>query len=396
MESLTLGEIQVPLGFSVEEGLQGPLGQGESDEFTVRLDTDSVGAKTGRIVFSNNDGDENPFDFAITGNVEEPEGADIEIEVDGTLIVDGQSAPIDFGSVIQGALPPAKTFTVRNIGTTTLTLGTPQPPPGYEVTEGLVASLQSDEFDTFEVRMNSVNPGKATGFVQISNNDDDENPFDFTVTGEVIALASEVTVMVDDLEIEDGQPAPISLGSVRLGAPGALKAFTVRNDGNSRLTLGSVSIDPAAGSHVLYEVVDELKSSLAPGESDTFSLRTVDTTFLGDRTATIRFSNNDTDESPFNFRVTSSITAPTYYLSTSSGGTATSSDGSRVSFDHSDIIKLTVEGNGEYRFEMYFDGGDVGLTTSGEDIDAFAILDSGEIIVSTRGLASLGNLFAGP
>jgi len=56
-------------------------------------------------------------------------------------------------------------------------------------------------------------------------------------------------------------------------------------------------------------------------------------------------------------------------------------------YDDSDILKFTATSLGENTagtFELYFDGSDVGLSTSHEDIDALELLEDGRIVVSTR------------
>jgi hypothetical protein len=79
-----------------------------------------------------------------------------------------------------------------------------------------------------------------------------------------------------------------------------------------------------------------------------------------------------------------------YYLSTAESGTLSSTDGSAsVSFSDADILKLTVFGNGLYHYELAFDGSDVGLGSTSEDIDAFAILPDGKIVISTTGSFSV-------
>jgi hypothetical protein len=67
--ALTLGAVTVPAGFTLTEGLSASLTPGASDTFTVRLDTATAGIKAGDISFTTNDGDENPFNFRITGTV---------------------------------------------------------------------------------------------------------------------------------------------------------------------------------------------------------------------------------------------------------------------------------------------------------------------------------------
>jgi hypothetical protein len=54
--------------------------------------------------------------------------------------------------------------------------------------------------------------------------------------------------------------------------------------------------------------------------------------------------------------------------------------------DDSDIIRfIPISGT----FEWYFDGSDVGLTTSDEDVDALGFAPDGSLIVSTLGSFSV-------
>ena len=58
--------------------------------------------------------------------------------------------------------------------------------------------------------------------------------------------------------------------------------------------------------------------------------------------------------------------------------------------DDSDILEFTPTKLGntvEGSFSLYFNGSDVSLTTSDEDIDAIHLLDDGDLIISTPILA---------
>jgi hypothetical protein len=56
--------------------------------------------------------------------------------------------------------------------------------------------------------------------------------------------------------------------------------------------------------------------------------------------------------------------------------------------DDSDVVRFDASSLGSTTagtFSMYFDGSDVGLTTTGEDLDAFELLSNGTIVLSTAG-----------
>ncbi len=68
--ALTLGALTVPSGFRITESLTSSLDTGEMDTFSIALQTDTVGTKSGEITFTaTNDADENPFNFAVEGSV---------------------------------------------------------------------------------------------------------------------------------------------------------------------------------------------------------------------------------------------------------------------------------------------------------------------------------------
>ena len=75
-QTLSLGEIIAPGGFSVTPPAAADIPAGGSTSFTVTLDTDTVGVFSGNVTLANSDGpqspdglDENPFTFAIAGMV---------------------------------------------------------------------------------------------------------------------------------------------------------------------------------------------------------------------------------------------------------------------------------------------------------------------------------------
>ena len=56
-------------------------------------------------------------------------------------------------------------------------------PAGYTVTEGLSANIAAGAQDTFTVRLNATAAGTYPGDVSFTNNDSNENPFNFRITG---------------------------------------------------------------------------------------------------------------------------------------------------------------------------------------------------------------------
>ena len=66
----------------------------------------------------------------------------------------------------------------------------------------------------------------------------------------------------------------------------------------------------------------------------------------------------------------------------------TTSAGAAGTVDDSDIVRFFPSSTGTNTagtFTLHFDGSDVGLTTSGEDIDALEVLPDGRLLISTTG-----------
>jgi hypothetical protein len=92
MDLLTCGVPSLPTGFTLTEALSSTIGAGGSDTFTVQLGATAAGTFGGSVSFSTNDGDENPFHFAIRGQVAGPvpPTGTFQAEVDAAAVGDGE------------------------------------------------------------------------------------------------------------------------------------------------------------------------------------------------------------------------------------------------------------------------------------------------------------------
>ncbi len=77
------------------------------------------------------------------------------------------------------------------------------------------------------------------------------------------------------------------------------------------------------------------------------------------------------------------MAADTFLFSLGDARNLVNSDGSVLAADDSDIVQLTVQSNGAYNHELYFDGSDVQLTRAAEGINGFSILPNGDLLMVT-------------
>ena len=234
--ALTTETPTVPTGFTLTEGLSTSIATSGNDTFSVRLDNSVVGIKHGNISFVNNDSDHNPFNFAVSGVVNEANFAEISVTGLGdNVITDGDTTPTttdgtDFGSVTQNDSTVTRTFKVSNSGAIALTTETPSVPTGFTLTEGLATSIATSGNDTFSVRLDNSVVGVKHGTISFVNNDTTLNPFNFTVSGVVTAAAETpatstgITSIISSglSQLNTGNSLVSVAGAKGLGASGTL------------------------------------------------------------------------------------------------------------------------------------------------------------------------------
>ena len=237
-------------------------------------------------------------DNSVTYNAPAPE---IQVLDGATDIADGTISTIDFGNVTVGATLN-KTFTVKNIGKAVLNLSNPTLPTGFSLVGNLPTTLAAGASANLQVQVDTATAGNKSGTLQFVNNDSNENPFNFPISASITTPPlPEIQVLDDATDIVDGTASAINFGSVIVG--GALnKTFTVKNLGTGVLNLSNLTLPTG------FSSVGILPATVAAGGSANLLLQ-VDTTAAGNRTGTLQFVNDDSDENPFDFPIAATVTA---------------------------------------------------------------------------------------
>lgn len=309
--TLTLGTLTVPSGFVVTTTPAASLADGESTSFTVECSAAATGSFGGTLTLANNDPDESPYNFNLSCSVAASPAPEIDISGNGVSISDGDASPAladhsDFGSTLVST-PVSRTFTVANLGTASLTLGTVSVPTGFTVSAQPVSPVAPMSTTTFTVQCTAASAGSYSGVLSLANNDADENPYDFAIACQVNTLsAPEIGIEGNGVSIPDGSMSASSangtdFGSTVNGTP-VTRSFTVRNSGTANLTLGALSV-PAG-----FDVLTAPAATLAPGGSTSFSLA-CNATANGSFAGSVSLENNDSNENPYDFTVACTVTA---------------------------------------------------------------------------------------
>ena len=364
--SLTVGNIS--LGgtnadqFSVEEQPGSPVAGSGSTTFKIRFSPTSYGDKTATISFANNDGDENPYNFTITGTGFAPE---IVVKDGANNIADGTGS-YDFGSKNVGTNTDV-TLTIENIGNSNLTLGTVTlggtNADQFSIQSEPTSPVSGSGSTSLKLRFTPTTYGAKTATVSFTTNDSDENPFNFTING--TGLEPEIVVKEGTNNIADGTGS-YDFGNKDVGTNTDV-TFTIENIGNINLTLGTVTLGGTNADQ--FSVQAEPTSPVTGSGSTSFKIRFTPTTY-GAKTATVSFTNNDADESPFNFTING--TGVECEINVKQGTTAIADGTASYGFGDKNVgtntdASFTIENIGNSNLTLGT------ATLSGDDADQFSI-----------------------
>ncbi len=281
--------------FILEAPAANTLLPGSSTTMRISFRPTSSGTRSAVVRITSNDADENPFDIALSGNgIAVPE---IAVEKANGIGLTDAASTIVFNGINLGAASAVEVLTLRNSGTGALT-GIAASISGSHAADFILeapgpSSLSPGSTTTMRISFRPTSSGTRSAIFRITSNDADENPFDITLSGNGIAVPN-IAVASDSWS--PGSPAAMDLGSVRIGASGVTKTFTISNSGTASLT--GVQLTLGGPQAVDFVVESSNLSTLPPGSSTTFrvSFRPTDG---GVRSATLHISSNDPDTNPY-------------------------------------------------------------------------------------------------
>ncbi len=196
-------------------------------------------------------------------------------------------------------------FTPSNYGTTALTIGTLSLPGGYTLVTAPATTINPSLSTTFTVSLSTSTPGTFTGNVSFINNDTTATPFSFGVTGFIIDPLAVVTGNGET--ITKGSATPNTSNGTNFGSaieeyPNVDQTFTIANNGNTALTVGTVKLPSG------YILVSAPAASVSAGGSTTFTVG-LTTKKIGAFTGNVTIPTNDPANNPFSFKITGSVIA---------------------------------------------------------------------------------------
>ncbi len=377
-----------------------PITFGNNTTFQITYAPLVGGTHNAIISIANDDSNENPYTFAVRGTGIGPE-PEIAITGLGNPIVDGDTTPTnadgtDFGFVLSGGTTFSD-FIISNSGTADLNLTGASPYvtiSGADAAEFSVTTIPSPTITssggatTFRILYAPAADGIHNATISIANDDNDENPYTFDITGlSTSSLIPEIDVTGNGISILDGDTTPQTADNTDFGTAvvgnGITRSFEVTNSGTDDLLLTSASpvvILTGMGA-AQFTVTTIPNTTIAPGGSTIFQI-TYDPTAAGTHTATARINNNDMGENPYTFTITGMAiedTDPQYTIyyenfdANNGGWTATNPGGNSVWTYGTNTVEPGTEGNYWYtnNYNDYAANSDTYATSPTLDLSGF-------------------------
>jgi len=218
-----------------------------------------------------------------------------------------------FGAAVVTGGTVARTFTIQNSGNGDLELGNNAVSLAgahagdFTVTAQPPILVSPGDPRSFTVTFDPSAVGNREATISIANNDADEAPYTFAISGTGTAGAPEINVTGNGQSITSGDATPATadhtdFGPVGVAAGAITRTFTIENTGAAALTLGANAVSLAGVNAADFTVTTQPAVNVAPAGTTTFAL-TFDPSVVGARVATVTINNDDADESPYTFAI---------------------------------------------------------------------------------------------
>ena len=266
----------------------------------------------------------------------------------GGAVMDGG---VNAQSTQPAGTPVTVTYTVTNTGTADLTLATATASAPTNVTVNSIGAPGSTTVvaggtTTFDVQYTPTLAGAFSFELSFVNDDSDENPFDFTVSGTASGGPEiNISASIGGVLIDGGTNA---LGNQPVGAPVTI-TYTITNTGTADLTVSSATLSSFVNVTSIIQAASGLPV-IAPGGTATLN-QVLTPSAVGAFSIVLGIDNDDSDENPFNLTVSgTATTAPDIAVSSSESGSVadggTDTISSTVTVGESAAVTYTIENTG--------------------------------------------------
>ena len=281
----------------------GNVAPASTTTFGVEITPSAAGAFNLTVWLGNNDANEDPFTFTISG-MAAATAPEINVTRGAAPVAAGGTDNV--GTISVGG-PQALSYTISNLGTALLSLtGTSDPvvvTPGTNVsivtvTSPPATSVPAQGSTQFSISVTIAAAGPFELTVSVENDDADENPYTWTITGMGNANVTEIEVARQGLPVADDSTED---AGVMLTAVAATLTYTIGNTGGGTLNLtGTPPVVVSGAVNCTAVVGTQSGATIDASGFDTFTI-VVTPASPGAFAFFVSIPNNDADENPYNW-----------------------------------------------------------------------------------------------
>lgn len=300
--------------FTVTQPAISTIPRGDSVSFTIIFDPDSAGTSTAIITIPNNsfdDGVDNksPYLFAVQGVGKDNPWIVVKGKqqvIENRDITPSESDDTDFGRVNAADGSVNHTFWICNRGTVDLLLtgALSSNNEVFTIEPPSVMLVPAGDSVSFTITFDPTELGDTTAIITIPNNDEDDNPYIFTVLGTGTEFI-EATIKGNEQIIASGDTVATIVDHTDFGIIFSDRGPDSRTHTFWIISTGEDSLfitDLITSTDSAFIVAQPANTKIAPGDSVSFTV-TFSPNNAGDFLATILIPTDDVLRNPYTFVV---------------------------------------------------------------------------------------------
>jgi hypothetical protein len=234
----------------------------------------------------------------------DPCEAIISVSSGGAFVAPGST--FNVGSTVVNT-PKDQVFVIRNEGNLFLSISNVTVSgEGFSLLQAPSSPIQPGRTSSFTVRLLSATAGTKSGSVSISSNASFDNPYTFSLSGQVQAATPQLQVIS-----QDGVTLPNNSTYGYPGTPrhvGVTRCFTIYSTGNATLTISNFAlVRNTTISSEGFTVISAPATSIPPGGSSNFCIELKSGT-AGQKTGQVIFRPNVTGQNPYRITLSGTVT----------------------------------------------------------------------------------------
>lgn len=300
--ALNVSSVVVSTGFSAQNFV-GSLPPNSQQSFTIVMDANTAGSKTGTLTVNSNDPDTPNYVVNLNGGINQNLAPKLTVLDTITSTVKAKNSTQTFGNHAIGQTV-TRQFTLKNEGNTVLNVSNVLANSDF-TTSGFAGAIPTGGSVTVQVSMSTATGDTKTGVLSVIS-DDSNSPYTVNLSGtvpEAVIIANPDIQIIEIAQVSTikNPYQTLQFGSQEVGAT-ATRQIIIRNNGNAILTVSSLTLPTGF-------TASGFSSGAIPANTGVSVTLTLDTATEGIKEGLLLINSNDPDTPVFNLNLRGEVVA---------------------------------------------------------------------------------------